>query len=283
MPIVEATDVSSKSFNFVIIGGGTAGLTLAARLSEIPSVTVLVLEAGQKNFGDPEILTPGRVNKYLGDPKYDWSFMTTKQEHANDRQISFNRGKGLGGSSAVNFYVWMKPPAADVDAFEALGNPGWNWAAFDKYLKKAESFHVPTKEQTDVYSYTYDLDARGTSGPIQTTIPPHFYAVDKLVMESLVNKGLKANKNPHGGDNTGTWIASSNVDPKTWTRSYATTAYLQPNLARPNLTVVTDALVSRILFTDVVGQDLTAYGVEFIHNDHVYTVKANKEVILCAG
>lgn len=127
---------------------------------------------------------------------------------------------GTGGTSALNYYVWMKPPAADVDAFEALGNPGWNWADFDKYSKKTErfrfnkkfhvninsllayvrSFHVPTKERTDLYPHTYDLDFRGTSGPIQVTFPPHYHAVDTLVNETLVNKGLKANKDPHGGD-----------------------------------------------------------------------------------
>ena len=99
--------------------------------------------------------------------------------------------------------------------------------------------------------------------------------------------------------NTGAWITTCNIDPTNWTRSYTVNAYLQPNLARPNLTVefhiqftligshfsqvVVEALVSRILFTDIAGQELTAYGVEFIHNDHIYTIRANKEVILCAG
>ena len=112
----------------------------------------------------------------------------------------------------------MNPPAADVDAFETLGNPGWNWAEFEKYLKKVErlankhliptsqihfnirSFHVPAKEQTDLYPYTYDLNFWGTSGPIQVTVPPHYHTVDGLVNQTLINRGLKATKDPHGGD-----------------------------------------------------------------------------------
>ena len=124
----------------------------------------------------------------------------------------------IGGSSLLNSYVWVRPPAADIDAFEALGSPGWNWAEFEKYSKKAEwlvhkelmptpihcqvicSFHVPTKEQTDLYLDPYDLNFRGTSGPIQVTNPPHYHAADALLNEILVNKGLKATKDPHGGD-----------------------------------------------------------------------------------
>ena len=103
----------------------------------------------------------------------------------------------------------MSPPAADVDAFEALGNPGWNWAGFEKYSKKVErlankhliptseihfnirSFHVSAKEQTDIYPYTYDLKFWGTSEPIQVIIPSHYYTVDALVNQTLVNRGLK--------------------------------------------------------------------------------------------
>jgi len=124
----------------------------------------------------------------------------------------------------MNFYCWIKPPAEDIDAFEKLGNPGWNWAEYEKYSKKSEtcvihsqstistisclratslmrlSFHPPAKEQTILYPYTFDPMFRGTSGPVQVTIPPTVYTVDKLVQETLVNKGLKAIKDPYGGD-----------------------------------------------------------------------------------
>ena len=84
----------------------TAGLTLAARLSEDPSVSVAVLEAGQANLDDPNILVLAQFGKTFGNPKYDWAFHTARQPHCNDRSIFWSRGKGLGGSSCINFYIW---------------------------------------------------------------------------------------------------------------------------------------------------------------------------------
>ncbi|KDR78179.1 hypothetical protein GALMADRAFT_245214 [Galerina marginata CBS 339.88] len=284
MPFIEVVDAVDKSFDYVVIGGGTAGLAAAARLSEDPSVTVLVLEAGEKNLGDPLIDVPLQFGQTFGNPQYDWAFKTAKQKNANDKEFVWPRGKGLGGSSAMNFYAWIKPPAADIDAFEKLGNPGWNWADYEKHSKNSENFHLPAKEQTDLYPHTFDLNVRGTSGPIQVTIPPHVHTIDKLYQETVVKKGVKAIKDPYGGDINGTWIASANLDPKTWTRSYAATAYLVPNIGRPNLSVLTGALVSRITLDLAVADRVrTATGVEFFHGDRTYEVKVNKEVVLSAG
>ncbi|KAF9040114.1 GMC oxidoreductase [Panaeolus papilionaceus] len=283
MPFVTAADVQDKTYDYVIVGGGTSGLALATRLSEDSIVSVLVLEAGPQNLKDAKIDMPGQFAQVLGNPQYDWGFMTTKQKHSNDKQYAWGRGFGLGGSSAINFYCWIKPPAADIDAFEKLGNPGWNWTEYQKYSRKVENFHPPSKEQTDLYPHTYDEKLRGTSGPIHVTIPANVHTIDTIVQKTLVNKGLKAIEDPYGGDITGTWIASANLDPESWSRSYSATGYLLPNLKRHNLTVVTDAYVSRVLFEDAIGQDLEASGVEFTHGDKSYVVKARKEVIVSAG
>ncbi|RDB23961.1 Versicolorin B synthase [Hypsizygus marmoreus] len=284
MIATSADDVVDKTFDFVIAGGGTAGLTLAARLSEDPSVTVVVLEAGENTIGDPAIAVPAQFGATLGNPKYDWASYTTKQSHSNDKEILWSRGKGLGGSSAVNFHAWSKPPASDVDALEKLGNPGWNWADYLKYSKKSETFIPPVKELTDLYPHTYDAEYRGTSGPIQVTIPAQIHTIDALFQKTLVNMGHKAIKDPYGGDITGTWIASANLDSKTWTRSYAATAYLLPYQNRPNLIVLPQALVARVLFADnVAGGELTATGIEFSHEGKIHVVHARKEVILSAG
>ncbi|KAF8958583.1 GMC oxidoreductase [Flammula alnicola] len=284
MPVLDIAEVANKSFDYVVVGGGTAGLVLAARLSEDASVTVLVLEAGRAILNDPKIDLPGQFGVTLGDPQYDWAFPTVKQKNSNNRESIWSRGKGLGGTSNLNSFAWIKPPAADIDAFEKLGNPGWNWADYDKYFKKSETFHPPAKEQTDLYPHTFDLHTRGSSGPVQVTIPPHAYTLDKLVQETLVNRGLEAIEDPYGGNITGTWIASANLDPKTWTRSNSAAAYLLPNMSRPNLGVLTDSLVSRVIFEITLdGQELLATGVEFMHGDESYTVKVNREVILSAG
>ncbi|KAJ6501838.1 GMC oxidoreductase [Mycena vulgaris] len=277
-------DVSGKWFDYVIVGAGTAGLALASRLSEDPSVTIVVIEAGEANMGDPKIMVPAQFGQTFTNPKYDWAFSTVKQKFSNDKELIWSRGKGLGGSSGLNFLAWVKPPANDIDAIERLGNPGWNWAEYMKYSRRSETFHPPAQEQMDTYPHTYEASFHGTSGPIHTTIPFHFHAVDSLFQETMVNKGLKSIEDPYGGDITGTWIANSNIDPSTWTRSYAATGYYLPAQDRGNLTVLTEATVTRIIFNDaLVGQNLTATGVEFVHSEHTFHVHAHREVILSAG
>ncbi|KAJ7189182.1 GMC oxidoreductase [Mycena filopes] len=280
----SAEDVIDKAFDYVICGGGTAGLALAARLTEDPSVSVVVLEAGEHNIGEPLIDVPGQFGQTFGNPKFDWSFPTTTQAHSLNKSYLWQRGKGLGGSSTMNFYAWTKPPAQDVDAIEALGNPGWNWAEYLKYTRISETFHAAQTSQTALYPHTHDPAFRGASGPIQVTVPHTVHTVDRLFQETLVNKGLKAIKDPYGGDISGTWMASANLDPRSWTRSYAATGYYLPNKERKNLVVLTEALVARVLFDSAgAGKDLTATGVEFIHGNKTHQVHAKKEVILSAG
>ncbi|KAJ6557424.1 glucose-methanol-choline oxidoreductase [Mycena sp. CBHHK59/15] len=277
-------NVVNKTFDYVICGGGTAGLTLAARLTEDSSITVAVLEAGEHNIGESLIDVPGQFGQTFGNRKFDWSFSTTPQRHSLNKSYLWQRGKGLGGSSAMNFYAWTKPPAGDVDAIEALGNPGWNWAEYSKYTRISETFHVAQKEQTDLYPHTHDLAFRGESGPIQVTAPHSVYTIDQLFQETLIKKGLKAIKDPYGGDITGTWMASANLDPKSWTRSYAATAYYMPNRERQNLVVLTEATAARVLFSDAPpGEGLVATGVEFVHGGQTVKVHSKKEVILSAG
>nr|GAT54545.1 GMC oxidoreductase [Mycena chlorophos] len=279
-------DVADKSFDYVICGGGTAGLTLAARLTEDPNVTVAVLEAGEHNIGEPLIDLPGQFGQQFGIPKFDWSFPTTAQKFSQNKEYLWQRGKGVGGSSAINFYAWVKPPAKDFDAIEQLGNPGWNWAEYAKYTRLSETFHPATEEQCALYPHTHEPMNRGHFGPIQVTVPHTIHTVDKLFQETLVNKGLKLIKDPYGGDTIGTWMASANLVPRTMTRSYAATAYYLPNRHRKNLILLTEATVARVLFADHLpgeASELTATGVEFIHGGKIMRVHAKKEVILSAG
>ncbi|KAF9526840.1 glucose-methanol-choline oxidoreductase, partial [Crepidotus variabilis] len=211
-----------------------AGLALAARLSEESTISVLVLEAGQANFNDPKIVIPGLFGQVFGNPQYDWDFSTVKQKNTGDRVHTEMRGKGLGGTSTINRCCWSKPSKADIDAFEKLGNPGWTWDDFIKYSRKSETFHLPAQEQLENYPLTYELSHRGLSGPIQTSLPPHFYRMDKLMQETLVNLGVAPNQDPYNGDILGGWIATANYDPNGWKRSDSVSAYLRPNLHRTN-------------------------------------------------
>ncbi|KAI7157385.1 hypothetical protein KC324_g13899, partial [Hortaea werneckii] len=123
--------LSLPSADYVICGGGIAGLTLAARLSEIPSVSVAVLEAGLDRSDDPNVLAPGLLTALYGDPDYDWIYKTVPQEHVNDRVIGHPRGKQLGGSSAINYLAYTHASQTNIDNFGLLGNENWTWAQLD--------------------------------------------------------------------------------------------------------------------------------------------------------
>lgn len=122
----DADSFLAHRFTHVIVGGGTAGLVVAARLSENPSLTVGVLEAGPAAFDEPRINVPGRLGETLF-TEYDWQFETTSQPGLNGRKLPWNRGKVLGGSSALNFMMWNRGNRGDYDAWEELGNKGWGW------------------------------------------------------------------------------------------------------------------------------------------------------------
>ena len=122
----EAESFTSHEFTHIVIGGGTAGLVVAARLSEDPTITVGVLEAGPAALDEPRINVPGRLGETLG-TDYDWQFETTAQPALNGRSLTWNRGRVLGGSSALNFMMLHRGNRRDYDAWEKLGNRGWGW------------------------------------------------------------------------------------------------------------------------------------------------------------
>jgi choline dehydrogenase-like flavoprotein len=124
--INQPSDFTRRGFDYVIVGGGTAGLAVAARLSEDPALSVGVLEAGPAIADEPVINIPGRAGDGIGSI-YDWQFHTTPQAGLDGRKLPWPRGRLLGGSSALNFMTWNRPNKEDLDAWEALGNKGWAW------------------------------------------------------------------------------------------------------------------------------------------------------------
>ncbi|KAI0599911.1 putative choline dehydrogenase [Biscogniauxia sp. FL1348] len=278
---VGAVDFVRQDFDYLIVGGGTAGLAVAARLSEDPNLTVGVLEAGPAALGEDAINEPGRSLQTLG-TKYDWQFETTPQSGLGGRTLAWPRGKVLGGTSALNLMTWNRGSRQDYDAWEELGNRGWGWDDLLPYFKKSESFHPPEKETRSHSRQYYDPEAIGTSGPIQTSYSKQYPVTHQLCHDAYASLGIGENKTHHTGSNVGVWTNMSTVDPASNTRSYAASAYYTPISARPNLFVLTEALVKNVVLSHEAGQWI-ATGIRFSHAGEDFEASAMREVILSAG
>ncbi|KAJ7491787.1 alcohol oxidase [Mycena galericulata] len=277
--IASLEDVlEQRIFDFVIVGGGTCGLTLAARLTENPEVSVLVLEAGNANLDDPNILTSAKFGTHFANPKYDWGFSTTPQGNVGG-SVYLARGKGLGGSSAINFLVYHRPPKSDIDAFEKLGNKGWNWDLLKKYYLKAEKFIAPTEKHATM---SFDSKERGADGPLEFGYTSTFSNLESPYHESLHKVGIARAEEPFSGEMKGTWLAPVTIHPTKRVRSYAANMHYQPNASRPNFTVLVAAHVTKLILNQTAGI-ATAERVCFRVDGKDHEVTVRKEVILAAG
>lgn len=207
------------------------------------------------------------------------------QPGTNNQVHHVARGKLLGGSSGVNFLAYCRPSAEDIDYWEQLGNKGWSWAALAPYYHKSETVDDDSGNRasgkTDFYSQNDEF--HGHSGPIKTSFPPWRMPIEDSVMEALDEvSGVPRPKDPWSGDHVGFYGTLSTIDRRNGraTRSYAATGYLQPNIQRENLKVLTDATVTRVLLDPTTA---TTQGVEFRHGGAFHQVLATQEVILSAS
>ncbi|KAK8103631.1 uncharacterized protein PG998_010664 [Apiospora kogelbergensis] len=281
MPVVALAEFVQREFDYLVIGGGTAGLAVAARLTEDPDITVGVLEAGPAVTDNETINIPGYYGETLG-TNLDWQFQTTAQPGLGGRSLKWPRGKVLGGTSALNFMTWNRGNREDYDAWEQLGNTGWGWNGILPFFKKTEHFHPPESGSQEDFQEHYDQGAMGTDGPVQLSFARQYSASHKLWHATLNALGVDTNKQHLSGSNVGVWTNINAVSPATCERSYANTAYYQPNATRQNMLILCDTIVEEINLAQE-GDEWVARGVKFMHGNERHSVSVLREVILSAG
>ncbi|TKA79948.1 hypothetical protein B0A49_01278 [Cryomyces minteri] len=280
----SADEFLAQPFDYVIVGGGTAGLCVAARLSENPSVQVGVLEAGANRMDDKNVSTPSLYPTLIGREKYDWCMTSEPQPTAGGKRYSMPRGKLLGGSSGINYLMYVRGSRKDYDGWASLGNRGWDWEGLSPYFRKHQTLDPPEHESADpkFMPHAAKDQNHGTSGPIHTSFNDFYMPMEEDFVKAAYEVGGTDNTlvDAWSGDHLGFYSSLGAVDRTgdRGTRSYAATGYLRPNLGRPNLKVLTEAHAAKVILD---GDE--AKGVEFIHGGKTYTANASREVILSAG
>ncbi|CAH0056012.1 unnamed protein product, partial [Clonostachys solani] len=280
--LITAAEFSQIHFDFLIIGGGTAGIAVAARLSEHSQFNVGVLEAGPLVSRQDTVDIPGLYGQTIG-TEHNWGFETVPQQGLHGRVLPWPRGKLVGGTSALNFMIWNRGSKEDYNAWEQLGNPGWGWDDLLPFFKKSETIHRPElRLQTD-YGATFDPEVSGTTGPISVSYPNYYPATHQLWRQALNSLGIESNKAHLSGSNTGVWTCVNSITPGEQTRSYATNSYYTPNAHRKNLFLLTGAFVDEITLEPTDDGVHKATGVTFTCSGQKHHVSAKYEVILSAG
>ncbi|KAK0508304.1 hypothetical protein JMJ35_009388 [Cladonia borealis] len=264
------------SYDFIIVGGGTSGLTVADRLTEDPETSVLVVEYGYLYADATNIEVPGLLNA----TPYEFQITSTPQHGLDNSTFAVPAAAAVGGASAINGMFFDRGSAPDYDAWVALGNPGWGWDDLLPYFKKSENFTPANDALAKEFMITSDDKAHGFGGPVQSSYPVFQYDSIKNFIRAWHSLGIESPEDPSGGTATGVYYGSSSLDPKNESRSDSQTAHYNSVSSRPNYHFLTGSAVSKINF---VRQNAT--GVEWINRETFGFgyVNADKEVILAAG
>jgi choline dehydrogenase len=251
-----------QEFDYIIVGAGSAGCVLAARLSEDPQVRVALVEAGGVDDA-PEISMPVAFSQ-LFKTKYDWDFASEPEASLGERRLYLPRGRTLGGSSAMNAMIYIRGNAADFDGWVNEGAPGWSYREMLPYFIKAE------------WNERGDPRYHGRSGPLSVQDGRSMHPLVDHLIEAGVEAGYRRNDDFNGASQMG--IGRFQLTQRNGVRCSAAAAYLHPSRKRANLHVFTDTLVLRLLL-----QGNRATGVSVDHHGHVETFFAEREIILAAG
>jgi choline dehydrogenase len=251
------------SWDYVIVGAGTAGCVLANRLSADPDVSVLLLEAGGKDDW-VWIHIPVGYLFCIGNPRTDWCYRTEAEPGLNGRSILYARGKVLGGCSSINAMVYMRGQARDYDEWEALGNPGWGWNDVLPVFRRSEDYHLGADA------------AHGAGGEWRVERQRLSWEILDAFREAMAEAGIPKIADFNRGDNEGSGLFE--VNQRRGVRWNASKAFLRPAMRRPNLTVLTNAQARRLRL-----EGRCAAGVEFSRGGEEQFATARIETVLAAG
>ena len=252
-----------KEFDYIIVGGGSAGCVLAARLSEDPGVSVLLLEAGKPDR-HVWLKLPLKFRDLVMDRRFNWNYESEPEPHLNDRRLYVPRGKALGGSSSINGMIYCRGHPSDYDRWRQMGAAGWSYADVLPYFRRSENF------------FGGDNAFHGKGGPLSVSPGDRTSSAHKLYCEAG-----RANGHPVTDDHNG--AVQEGFGPVDYTihdgrRGSVSKRFLEPSLARPNLTVLTGAHALRVVF-----EGRRAVGVAYAHNGRTETARAGREVVVAGG
>jgi choline dehydrogenase len=246
-------------YDYVIVGAGSAGCVLAARLSEDPEVSVLLLEAGPADSNQNIHVPLGYLQ--LGATEVDWDYATAPEPNCNGRRLGLPRGKVLGGSSSVNAMVYIRGNRRDYDEW---GAPGWAWEDLFPYFLKSEDNERGASEWHAV------------GGPLAVSDQRSGIVISPAFADAGAEAGLARNEDFNGAEQDG--VGMYQLTQRGGLRASASVAYLHPAMERPNLTVMTHMHVNRVLF-----EGTRAVGVEASQLGEARELRAEREVVLCGG
>ncbi|TGJ81798.1 hypothetical protein E0Z10_g6978 [Xylaria hypoxylon] len=263
----------------------TCGLVLANRLSADPKIRVAVIEPGEDVRDNVNVTDPALFTVPFG-TSIDWQYSTTPQPAAGNRTIPWHAGKAIGGTSTINGMTYIRGDRAQFDAWEALGNEGWNWESLYPYYKKTEKFTVPSGAQMAAGA-TYDPEVHGETGHVHTGFPFSFTnsSFHELATNTWAGLGYPLNEDVNAGSVRGFSTWPQTLDRDRNIRFDAARSYYYPVEDRPNLTLIRGT-VKRIIWSrsSVAGGIAVAEGVEYVSPDgELVDVTAAEEVILSAG
>ncbi|MGH3428967.1 MAG: GMC family oxidoreductase, partial [Terriglobales bacterium] len=254
----------SESYDFIIVGAGTAGCVLANRLSERRDLTVCLVEAGDRDRY-PLIKVPAAVAFTILNPKLGWGYETVPQPHCNNRRVALPRGRVLGGSSSTNGMVYFRGHPGDYDDWAAAGARGWSYAELLPYFLRSE--HNPAFAGNPYHH---------VGGPMAVSNIPRVNPLVASFLESARELGLRHCPDFNGADPEGFGLRQGTI--RDGRRESGVTAFLRPAQRRPNLKVIVNALAHRVLL-----EQRRAVGVQFDRDGSPLTLMARREVIVCGG